>query len=79
MVSMVARAVASPADAAPRGIGLPSFRPASIGASTASFRAPIETWKANMAAASRTTVAGAPPASAAIAPVASAFRSDGKG
>src|SRR5258706_11073054 len=65
--------------AAPRGIGLPGFRPVASGASPRSFRAPIDTCRPSIAAPRRAAIGADPETRRAIAPVARATTSDGNG
>src|SRR4051812_19685699 len=66
-------------EAAPRGMGLPGFVVASRGASTRSFRAPMDTWRPSMATARRPATATFPAAASARSPVVAATRSEGNG
>ena len=63
----------------PPGIGLPGLCPASRGASTRSFVAPIPNWSVVIATPSRSASAGAAPARIATAPVTMPSRTDGNG
>src|SRR5262245_48175867 len=72
-------APASPRETTPAGIGLSGFRPASAGASTRSFRAPIANWSAVIERASRSATSGSAPARRAIAPTTRPSRIEGNG
>src|SRR5258708_4706216 len=74
-----ATSLAASTVAAPRGIGLPGFRPVSSGASTRSFRAPIATCTPSIAAPRRAAIGAAPATRRATAPGARATTSDGNG
>src|SRR5215208_6150679 len=63
----------------PDGIGLPGLRPASLGASTRSFVAPIPAWRRNIANPTLAASTAEPPATMAIAPQTSPSRADGNG